>query len=527
MVAFQREILAVRYLNSVVLLAVVGSVAAYGCGGDSGSVSSSNAGTGGEAGMTSRGGAPAGGAVGKAGSTAAGGKAGSGGTGGKAGSAGNGGAAAGGTSGLGGEGGATGGEGGTDNEGGEAGGTQQTVGSLIVTVSGLPTGSSTSVTISGPGGFSKVISATTTIADLAPGTYVAGATPPSIRVAGAQVDSIFDVTVTGDGIVGVGSTANVAVTYAKRPGTGGIWVSNYSSRNVLEFNSAQLATTGAQTTAPVVSLALPALGTGGANSISIAFSSTGDLWAGYCRNGQVPQVVAKFSAAKLSSTSSPTADVVVTLPTTDTSYDCASGLAFDSTGNLWVGTYHGHLLRFDSNALAVTGAPTPSVVISSASFLGIQDILFDGAGNLFVAPYVGTIVARVSAAQLTASSAALVPSVVLSLPSGSGPGGLALDTGGGLWVSDFNHNNLIKYNAADLSATGTPVPALTVGDVQGPQQLAFDKAGNLWVAAYSNSTVLAFAAANLTTGGTKTPLTTLSGDAQLNGSYGVRFDPAP
>jgi hypothetical protein len=48
-------------------------------------------------------------------------------------------------------------------------------GSLVVTVSGLPTGASANVTVTGPGGFSRTVTATTTLTQLSAGAYTVAA----------------------------------------------------------------------------------------------------------------------------------------------------------------------------------------------------------------------------------------------------------------------------------------------------------------------------------------------------------------
>jgi sugar lactone lactonase YvrE len=512
---------ALRYLNSAVLLAVVGSVAAFACGGSSATLGASinpNP-EAGEAGVVEEGGTNAGG-------TSAGGSAGKGGTnaGGSAGKAGADAGGSGGTGGAVGQGGATGGEAGVPNEGG-AGGEQLTTGSLTVTVTGVPGSQTTSVAISGPDGFSQNVSATTTLNGLEPGTYTVSATPTSIRVSGAQVDSVFDAAVTGTGSVEAGSTASIAVSYAQRPGTGMMWVTNWLTRNAFGFSPAQLAATGAQTDDPAVSLIFTDSGTGSTAASSLAFSSEGDAWVGDCKPAALPQAVSKFPRAKFAANGVASPDVVISLPSIDNTYTCASALAFDASGNLWVGMYSGHILRFNASDLAVTGAPAPAVTLTSTAYLnGILDLTFDSAGNLFVAPYLNPVVSRLSAEQLTTSNSAVVPAVQLALP-GVGAGGLALSAAGNLWVSDYNTNSLLEIAAADLNASKTPVPAVKLTGVPGPEQLAFDGAGNLWVAAYNNNKVYAFAAADLTTGGAPTPLTTLSGGGTLSATFAVRFDP--
>ena len=502
-----------RYLSLAGFVVVAGAVAAFACGDGDSLKTGPSAGDAGEAGAHAGGGS--------AGTAASGGKGGKGGNGGNAGKGGSAGTAAeagapmGGTSGEGGE--AAGGDAG-------AGGEPQAPNSLKITLNGVPVGSTASVSIAGPAGFVENISASTTLADVVAGTYTI--TAPSIRVPGTQVDSIFDATVVGGPVeVVLGAAATASVNYARRPGTGMLWGTNYSSPKVFGFDAATIAKTGTQSGPPSVVNTLTNVGTNKPPSPTIAFSATGDLWVGTCRKDQIPQVVAKFSPAKLSATGNPVADVTLTLPATDTTYDCADALVFDAAGNLWVGMNHGHILSFNASDLTVTGTPAPAVnLTSSAYFVGVLDLAFDSSGNLFVASYGTPIISRLSASQLLASDPAVVPAVRLTLAASVGPGGLVLDKDGSLWVSQYNAKSIVKLSAADLGTTGTPTPALTLTGVPGPEQLAFDNAGNLWVAAFDAGSVIALSAVDITTGGSKTPLTALDNDT-IDVAFGLRFNP--
>ena len=510
-----------RYLNSALLVVLAGAAGAYACGGNSGNVSAGKAGSSGEAGARDEAGAGGTASGGKAGSAGGSGVGGSGaaGKGGSAGAAG-GTAGTGGAIGLAGEGGAAG-----SGDPGAAGSPQEQVGSLQVTISGVPVGKVANATISGPAGFSKNISTTQSIDNLAVGGYGVAATP--IRVTGAQVDSVWDGVVTGSpAAVAAGTTTDVSVSYSQRPGTGMLWVSNDGSRNIMGFSPTQLATTGIITNSANVTLTLPVAGNGNGAPIAMAFSSSGDEWAGYCKGGtKVPQVISKFGSAKLGISGVLDADVTITLPASDGTYDCASALAFDSSGNLWVGMYLGHVLRFGASQLSSSGTPTPEVTLTSSSFAGIVDLLFDTDGALFVAAYSTPTLSRLSPSQLTADSATLVPDVLLSLPAGAGAGGLAFGTDGSLWVSDYNHSSVLELKAPDLKTTGTPTPLLTLTGVPGPEQIAFDRAGNLWVASFDGNKILAFSAVDITTGGAKTPITTFTANGALKLPTALRFNP--
>ena len=83
-------------------------------------------------------------------------------------------------------------------------------GSLVVTIAGLPAGTPASVTVSGPGGFSRALTATTTLDDLLPGNY--GITATNVD----QGDSRWAPTPVDQSVIipaGAGTTS-ATVTYA-------------------------------------------------------------------------------------------------------------------------------------------------------------------------------------------------------------------------------------------------------------------------------------------------------------------------
>jgi hypothetical protein len=91
------------------------------------------------------------------------------------------------------------------------------VGSLALTINGLGTSGVAAVTVNGPGGYSQLVTATSTLTGLNPGTYAitaqdVAASCGAVYIAGPQNQST---------IVTVGSTANATVTYSP-PGGGSL-----------------------------------------------------------------------------------------------------------------------------------------------------------------------------------------------------------------------------------------------------------------------------------------------------------------
>ena len=88
-----------------------------------------------------------------------------------------------------------------------------TTGSLTVTVSGLPAAAEAAVAVTGPGGFTRDLTATTTLADLQPGDYTV--TAASVT-AGGSTYAATPAATTVD--VAVGTTTTVAIGYAATAG---------------------------------------------------------------------------------------------------------------------------------------------------------------------------------------------------------------------------------------------------------------------------------------------------------------------
>lgn len=107
--------------------------------------------------------------------------------------------------------------------------TDLTKGSIALTVAGLPSGAAGNVVVTGPSSFSKTVTATETLTDLAVGTYtltVGDATTSSGPYSAKAGEKTVTVTVTG------GQTAVTTVTYAFKGhefGIEGEWISQGDS----------------------------------------------------------------------------------------------------------------------------------------------------------------------------------------------------------------------------------------------------------------------------------------------------------
>jgi hypothetical protein len=82
-----------------------------------------------------------------------------------------------------------------------------TTGTLVVAIEGLPPGAAAAVSVAGPNGFSELLDATATLADLAPGEYTVSASPVS------HSDALFACGTVSTVVVSAGHTAAAQVSY--------------------------------------------------------------------------------------------------------------------------------------------------------------------------------------------------------------------------------------------------------------------------------------------------------------------------
>jgi secreted PhoX family phosphatase len=336
----------------------------------------------------------------------------------------------------------------------------------------------------------------------------------------------------------------------------GLWVANGTT--VLEFTATQLNAGGVTNVAPHITTT--GNGTLGGPQ-GVTFDSAGNLWVmdtAAVVNGNTTPALVKFSAMQVTAmakTPNPTPEAVIT----SASFAFPQQSVFDKAGNQWVSDHNNNtVLVFTAGQLAMTGTNelVPVVVLSSAAFNGPLGIVFDSAGNLWVAnngavpgangaaaSADGTTIVEFSAAHLPTVPTSgmltpdLTPDITLS-DDGNGsiqqPWELQFDSGGNLWSSNSNNpNTLVQFAKANLMATGAPTPMTTISPatVMGnatlvaPNGLCLDNLGDL----ASNSSATPFSVTFFKTPlktGALTPSTFIIGsNTTLNAPAGCNFGP--
>lgn len=277
--------------------------------------------------------------------------------------------------------------------------------------------------------------------------------------------------------------------------------------------------------------------------VAITFDSSGNLWVADQNNNRVLEYKAPFLTHEAASIGMGQSDLTSSgTATTPTGLNSPSGLAFDPSGNLWVvDSLNSRVVEY--KAPFSTGEAASVVIgqsgLTSSDFTDLNStglsyptgLAFDSTGNLWVVDFRQSRVLEYTAPLSTHKAASLVigqtsfttrECAFTSTCNANStnlfdPNAVAFDSAGNLWVSDGDNNRVLEYGApfstheaasvaiGQSSFTGHAAATTQTG-LSAPEGLTFDSGHGLWVADYSNSRVLQF-------GGSVTPTATTTSTA--------------
>ncbi len=231
-----------------------------------------------------------------------------------------------------------------------------------------------------------------------------------------------------------------------------------------------------------------------------------------------------------------------------------SGMAMDSSGNLYIADYNNHRIR------KVTSGGTINTVVgtgtggysgdtgaaASAQINSPNDVVFDSSGNLYIADYFNHCIRKVDTGGIITTVAGTTtggysgdngPATSAQLNS---PAGIAIDSSGNLYIADEVNHRIRKITIADGNITtvaGTTTAgysgdngAATSAQLNHPFGVAVDSSGNnLYIADRFNHSIRKVTGGIITTVAGNTTLG-YSGDggaatsAQLNYPLDVAVD---
>jgi sugar lactone lactonase YvrE len=292
-----------------------------------------------------------------------------------------------------------------------------------------------------------------------------------------------------------------------------LWVPNYNTAIIKGYSSKQRATDFAGT--PFKTITLPS----GSKPNAVAFDSSGNMWV----TDNAGSRLLKYAPVQWLTSGSPAPSAIITPGFAK--FRQPIGLAFDSSGQLWVANANGVTMLTPAQ-LSTTGSPDPALLSGGASYFGIPaGLAFDQAGSLWISQNSANNLTKFTAATLAnvgtipvlqadkviAEKIDAAPSLGNNLSSLSGPEGIAFDTTGNLWVGNNVGYSLVKYTGLQLVqgvSPTTPAPNVFIGyngtstrSVQQMGGVAIDASGNVWVNNETTNAVLGFTPANLSATG--------------------------
>lgn len=186
-----------------------------------------------------------------------------------------------------------------------------------------------------------------------------------------------------------------------------------------------------------------------------------------------------------------------------------TSVALDSVGNLYVADTYNHTIRKVTAAGVVTTlAGNPGVsgsddgIGAAALFSYPSGVAVDSTGNVYVGDYSNSTIRKVTAAGVVTTLAGLAGASGSTDATGTAarfetPSGLALDSAGNVFVADTNSHTIRKVTPAGVVTTlagraGSDGSTDGTGDAalfRSPAYVAVDASGNVFVADTYNHTI--------------------------------------
>jgi hypothetical protein len=268
----------------------------------------------------------------------------------------------------------------------------------------------------------------------------------------APNDFTVAITYTGSGLDGTGfAPEGIAIDDA-----GNVWVPNYLSSNVSEFNSNGVANKNSPFTS------------GLNDPTSVAIDIYGSAW------------VTSYNGDTVSAFTSSGAPISGSGGGLNNPY----GIAFDKTNHSWIANFGGNSLSEFSSTLTGGTPITGTNGFTDDSLVGPAGIASDNSGNIWTVNYAAATSSVTKA--VPSSSPGLPPTFSAYEGAGlSSPYGAAVDAGGNVWATNRSGNSgggsISELNSAGAAISPDP-DGFTGGGVDDPYGIAIDGAGNVWIA---------------------------------------------
>ncbi|HZZ20386.1 MAG TPA: immunoglobulin domain-containing protein [Opitutaceae bacterium] len=189
-------------------------------------------------------------------------------------------------------------------------------------------------------------------------------------------------------------------------------------------------------------------------------------------------------------------------------FNAPTGVAVDSSGNVWVSDFNNNVIREVSASGSVSTFAGVAKIGGSvdgtgtrAEFYGPFDVAIDAGGNLFVSDVDNQTIRKITPAAVVTTLAGVAQG---GNADGTGaaarfarPTGVAIDRSGSVYVTDENNDTIRKITAGGVVTTfaglagnaGSADGTGSAAQFDGPFRLTVDPSGNIFVSDFSNNTI--------------------------------------
>jgi streptogramin lyase len=335
---------------------------------------------------------------------------------------------------------------------------------------------------SNPTGLVNAVANFNNLANLTTGNAGGAALPSGATVPVAEINTLADILAgcinstgigssacsTLQGATGASDTIGMALAIAQSPS-----LSKYTALYSQATAQSPFQPTLSLSSAPndwTISINYTGGGTLSAPS-GIAIDSTGDVWV---TNASSNVLVELASNAATASTF------------TGGGMLGAKGLAIDKNNNVWVANpANNSVIKFTSANSYATATP-----YTGGSLSGPVSIAIDSSNNAWVANLNGTSVTQIT---IGGTLTSFTGSGSINLPSG-----VAIDSTGHVWVANYGNSNVVKLTNAGAVMAGSPFSDVAL---QGPSSIVIDSSGDVWMPGATTGIAVAGAVSSFSNAG--------------------------